>query len=331
MNRECGITTVDEVRANLNHKVCDVIDIGYLQSEIPENWRAAALSKVEMPSQDFVSIDLPYAESTRIETCGQLHKLPGCYYRDSDFCFLDDMSEGDYVDLSLNPERFTGYTGPSAHRVWRSIYEENCFGMSEFDTLGAMSNNNGPNGLAKGRQGEGEGVCLEQRVYYKIISGMSPRDKSVRGVKLWALGLHASISTHICHEDFNQTTGQWVQHIFVLLFLTHLTHSQQGPNLQCFIDRIASYPERLQYIYFNTVLLLRAVARIGPYLSAYDYCGDGTHEKDVLTLDKLNSVVSIAQNVGKFDEKALFRGENAKVCMVNSSIAYKVLIGYFRS
>ena len=76
---------------------------------------------------------------------------------------------------------------------------------------------------------------------------------------------------------------------------------------------IASYPERLEYMYFNAVLLLRAVARIGPYLSAYDYCGTGTHEGDQYTLEKLNNVISIAQNVGKFDETTLFRGPNAEV------------------
>lgn len=59
--------------------------------------------------------------------------------------------------------------------------------------------------------------------------------------------------------------------------------------------------------------MLRAVSRIGPYLSAYDYCGDGTHEGDAATLSKLNSVISIAQNAGKFDETALFRGENANI------------------
>lgn len=71
------------------------------------------------------------------------------------------MSEGDYVDLTLNPERFTGYSGPSAHRVWKSIYEENCFGISEFDSLHALSNE------------QEEKSCLEQRVYYRIISGTS--------------------------------------------------------------------------------------------------------------------------------------------------------------
>jgi len=83
--------------------------------------------------------------------------------------------------------------------------------------------------------------------------------------------------------------------------------------LECFIDRVVSHPERLQYIYFNTVLLLRAVARLGPYLSAFDYCSTGTHEDDQQTLGTVSKVVAIAQNVGKFDESILFRGENANV------------------
>jgi len=98
MNRECGISTVDE-------------------SEIPEKWRAASLSKIEMPPDEVRNM------------------LPGCYYRDSDFCFLDDPAEGDYVDLIANPEAFTGYEGLSANRVWSSIYNENCFGLSELNLL----------------------------------------------------------------------------------------------------------------------------------------------------------------------------------------------------
>jgi ERO1-like protein alpha len=44
------------------------------------------------------------------------------------FCILDDQQEGaEYVDLFLNPERYTGYRGDSAHRIWKTIYLENCF------------------------------------------------------------------------------------------------------------------------------------------------------------------------------------------------------------
>jgi len=238
------------------------------EHEIPENWRATLLSQIEQSSEE------------------NRARLPGCYYRDSDFCFLDDMTEGDYVDLSLNPERFTGYIGPSAHRIWEAIYRENCFGESEPtlmnepqkaavtlpDTLSEPLRSDGSAAIHDDEQ------CLEKRVYYKIISG-----------------LHASISTHICLETLNKTTGEW------------------GPDLQCFVNRVASRPERLQYIYFNTVLLLRAVSRIGPYLSAYDYCASGTHEEHQTTLDTIQRVVDIATQTGKFDETVLFRGANAAV------------------
>uniref|UniRef100_A0A2D4J340 ERO1-like protein alpha n=1 Tax=Micrurus lemniscatus lemniscatus TaxID=129467 RepID=A0A2D4J340_MICLE len=45
------------------------------------------------------------------------------------FCEADDIHspEAEYVDLLLNPERYTGYKGPEAWKIWNSIYEENCF------------------------------------------------------------------------------------------------------------------------------------------------------------------------------------------------------------
>lgn len=85
------------------------------------------------------------------------------------------------------------------------------------------------------------------------------------------------------------------------------------PNLRCFIERVASHPERLQYIYFDTILMLRAVARLEPYLKVFDYCSSGTHEDDARTLQTLSKVLDIAKQVGRFDESVLFRGENANI------------------
>lgn len=170
-NRECGITTVDEVR---DSERMPAHPSDPTQSEIPEGWRTAALSKVETASEN------------------DLHYLPGCYYRDADFCFLDDTSEGEYVDLTLNPERFTGYSGPSANRIWSSIYQENCFRPPAELSLSV------------------EQQCLEERVYYKIISG-ALYTRLFRIVLTEISGLHASISTHICFENFDQTTGTWVR------------------------------------------------------------------------------------------------------------------------
>ncbi|KAK9674276.1 hypothetical protein RND81_12G222900 [Saponaria officinalis] len=59
-----------------------------------------------------------------------------------------DNSEMTYVNLLLNPERFTGYTGPSARRIWDAVYSENC---------------------PKYASGEN---CQEKKVLYKLISGL---------------------------------------------------------------------------------------------------------------------------------------------------------------
>ncbi|KAF8678167.1 Endoplasmic [Rhizoctonia solani] len=256
--RECGVTSVDE-------------------SQVPEMWRTAALSKVQGLSE----------ESRK--------SFPGCYYRDSDFCFLDDeaTSDGEYVDLTANPERFTGYSGQGAHQVWKAIYEENCFGLTEAKQSGKLGGLGVPTSkplsgvvIPPGLASEGGdpktweasgATCLEKRVYYRIISG-----------------LHASISTHICMEILNRQTGEW------------------EADLQCYIDRVASHPERLQNIYFNAVLMLRALRKVGPYLQAYNICsGDLEEEKRSRFL--LNNVLEIAGEVGKFDESTLFKGADAAI------------------
>ncbi len=46
------------------------------------------------------------------------------------FCEPDDeydSANADYADLVTNPERFTGYKAPHAHKIWNAIYKENCF------------------------------------------------------------------------------------------------------------------------------------------------------------------------------------------------------------
>lgn len=39
----------------------------------------------------------------------------------------EESPDAQYVDLLLNPERYTGYRGAEAWQIWSSIYEENCF------------------------------------------------------------------------------------------------------------------------------------------------------------------------------------------------------------
>lgn len=48
---------------------------------------------------------------------------------ENSFCDIndDDINDSVYLDLLLNPERYTGYKGESAQRIWLAIYKENCF------------------------------------------------------------------------------------------------------------------------------------------------------------------------------------------------------------
>ncbi|RXK36590.1 endoplasmic oxidoreductin 1 [Tremella mesenterica] len=284
MNRDCGVEEADE-------------------SQIPEKWRRQALSEVSVVPPD--------------EGEGS---VGGCYFREQDFCYIEDdaTQEGQYVDLTLNPERFTGYAGDSSHQVWRAIYEENCFGLSEasLDSHSPPSPNrasrasavvgagsgapSGGFGFSKLSEGWGtemlksqvsEGTCEEKKVYYRVISG-----------------LHASISIHICHEYLDQQTGEW------------------APNLPCFVSRLATHPERLSNVYFNAVLMLRAVERASKYLEAYDIStaplgrldelGKKKREEDVKAKGLLKEVLHLAGSEGMahgFDEGDFFTGDDALI------------------
>jgi len=228
-----------------------------------------------------------------------------------DYCVPEDESasaKGDYVSLVDNPERFTGYAGPSAHQVWEAIYRENCFpkdpgeakvpmlsssspGFSGFERQAAqdlksvMREHERHQGLVAGsgqphmlKEEHGlEDECLEKRTFYRVISGM-----------------HASISTHLCYDYLNQTTGQW------------------GPNLQCYASRLQNYPDRISNLYFNYALVLRAIAKLKPTLSSYTFCS-GDPSQDSLTKKK---IVTLADQIASapqiYDESLMFRDPGLK-------------------
>jgi hypothetical protein len=64
--------------------------------------------------------------------------------------------------------------------VWRAIYEENCFGLSEKFEIQSGRSANPMNGISALQEGFGhelhrgddrDAECLEKRIYYRIISG----------------------------------------------------------------------------------------------------------------------------------------------------------------
>jgi hypothetical protein len=64
------------------------------------------------------------------------------------WCIQDDDRDTRYVNLLANPEGYTGFAGPGAARIWQAIYGENCF------------------------HGPLDGLCLEERVMYRVLSGL---------------------------------------------------------------------------------------------------------------------------------------------------------------
>jgi len=284
------------------------------EEDIPEVWRASELGKLQGPLAKHPGRKAQKEEPKR-PLRGGLGEDVGesCVveYDDEcderDYCVPEDesaSSKGDYVSLLRNPERFTGYAGDGAKQVWDAIYRENCFQKTSFPhsaSLG-MSPAQGPAAMdiravieAAGRQNvleqqrqqhplmpfvaetglENEDECLEKRVFYRVMSGM-----------------HASISTHLCWEFLNQTTGEW------------------QPNVECYTNRLHTHPERISNLYFNYALITRAIAKLGPQLSQqslYTFCS-GDPDQDAATRAKVLAVIEKASSVPEiFDESLMFK------------------------
>lgn len=268
------------------------------EDDIPRVWRAEELAKLEGPKAGHPGKKLQAERGPEKPLQGMLGEDVGesCVVEyddecdDRDYCVPDDESagsKGDYVSLVDNPERFTGYNGEGTKMVWDSIYKENCFSRSSFPATARDANSPFPDAAAQGLKSvlfkpsaavneldvplEDEDECLEKRVFYRVISGM-----------------HASISTHLCYEYLDQSTGEW------------------GPNLSCYIHRLHKFPERISNLYFNYAMVLRAVAKLGPYLKSYTFCsGDPAQDRE--TRAKVLALTEKAAAVPQiFDETQMF-------------------------
>lgn len=287
-NSACAVSTIDD------------------EKDVPLAWRADELSKLQGPKAEHPG-KKAQKERPQRPLQGSLGEDVGesCVveYDDEcderDYCVPEDESasgKGVYVSLVQNPERFTGYGGESAKMVWDAIYRENCFkkasfpesaglGMSSSNLMGpaaqdfraVLQNVGRQQALTQpenslGAMAAPEDECLEKRVFFRVVSGM-----------------HASISTHICWDYLNQTSGDW-QH-----------------NLQCYQDRIHTHPERISNLYFNYALITRAISKMGPHLEDYTFC-TGDSDQDSATKAKVAAVVEAAAKQPEiFDESLMFK------------------------
>ncbi|KAF9894365.1 endoplasmic oxidoreductin-1 [Aspergillus nanangensis] len=270
------------------------------EEDIPLTWRAEELSKLEGPKAGHPGRKAQKERPSNRPLQGMLGENVGesCVFEyddecdERDYCVPEDegaSAKGDYVSLVDNPERYTGYAGAGARQVWDAIYRENCFLKPAPEQLDLSSNpqwgelqavNDFRNVLQlESKRPEGpplDNECLEKRVFHRVISGM-----------------HASISTHLCWDYLNQTTGQW------------------HPNLQCFKERLHDHPERISNLYFNYALVSRAVAKLQKHLQHYTYCTSDPIQ-DSLTKEKVSKLTAaLAQKPQIFDENIMFQDPSA--------------------
>lgn len=195
------------------------------------------------------------------------------------FCGNDDRdAEAEYVDLSLNPERYTGYKGPSAHRIWRSIYQENCFRpkLNPYESFPYVLSTDLSN------------MCLEKRVFYRAVSGM-----------------HTSINIHLCSKYLlsEKSVG-----------FAAPPEGEWGPNIEEFQRRfdpsqtLGEGPNWLKNLYFVYLLEMRALAKAGPYLEKEEYYTGNPTEDEETRLAIRNMLGVIYTFPDHFNESSMFSG-----------------------
>ncbi len=210
-----------------------------------------------------------------------------------EFCEVDseECPDCDVVDLTLNPERYTGYSGEASHRIWRAIYRENCFsppGTSTSDLKGGSTDNFFSAAFLQDALGN---LCLEKRAFYRVVSG-----------------LHSSITVHLCANYLIQGADK------TPLFL--VSESEKfGPNLEEFQRRFdpsrtnGQGPFWLKNLYFVYLLELRALTKVAPYLESQSFY-TGREEEDKETQIAVKELLNLMRSFpDQFDESVMFSGD----------------------
>lgn len=253
------------------NRACAVTTIEDEES-IPLIWRVEELSKLEGPKA-------PHPLGTKNTKTSPLDGALGQETAESciveqdecderDYCVPENESAGSTSDYVSLIENPERFTGYAGDGA-QNVWKHV---YQESCFLKPVASPNGIFERTEETRIEFDNDCLEKRAFYRLVSGM-----------------HASISLHLCWDYLNQTTGDW------------------APNLDCFIGRFGLHLERLQNVYFNYAVLLRAVSKMQVLISSLTFCA-GDESQDRVTKSKvLKLVSSIPTDV--FDESAMFKDE----------------------
>uniref|UniRef100_A0A7E4V6L6 Endoplasmic oxidoreductin n=1 Tax=Panagrellus redivivus TaxID=6233 RepID=A0A7E4V6L6_PANRE len=263
-SRHCGIEHCDdEVPAALRRPAA------ILSSESTSTNADGSKKKCVSSSNQFDPLDRSLTEGDR----AQLQHMEFFEDNEDKFCDMGDEDSADmhYVNLLKNPERYTGYKGNSALKVWQAIYQENCFKPDmKFDKNFLLH----PTTV---------GLCLEKRVFYRLISG-----------------LHTAITISIASYNYRPAPGgfgegTWFRNIEMFEGRFGTKWTWEGP-------------QRLKNLYFAYLLELRALVKAAPYLQK-ELFYTGNDEEDSETRAIIDNLMEIAKSFrDQFDETEMFTG-----------------------
>jgi flavocytochrome c len=167
-------------------------------------------------------------------------------------------AEEKLVNLAMNPEKNTGYNGT---HIWKAIYEENCLMVD--DTVNK------------------EMMCLEERVLYRLLSG-----------------LHTSTTLSIAMNYYPPSKRKG--------------RTEYEANPDYFMEKFHDHPEHIRNLHFSYVVLLRALQKAAPVLHEFDIrTGDIVEDETakVLLRRLLDSAIlqSCSNVFSAFDESLMFQ------------------------
>uniref|UniRef100_A0A8C2YY62 ERO1-like protein alpha n=1 Tax=Cyclopterus lumpus TaxID=8103 RepID=A0A8C2YY62_CYCLU len=269
-------------------------------NQVPEGIRSSSQDQFSAEvnecerTEDLGAVDVSLSDETREVLLDWSEHGDG----EKRFCVVDDDESPDsqYVDLLLNPERFTGYRGPESWRIWTSIYEENCSSPFSIDPRFSSSSRCAYSSTGKVFYSWLEGQCVEKRAFYRLISG-----------------LHASISIHLSARYLLE--DRWFQR-------------QWGHNVSEFRRRFDSAltggegPERLRSLYFLFLVELRALAKALPVVQRPSFrLFTGRPEEDRRLKELLLHVLQLARSFPlHFDETSLFTGDEQEAATLKEDV-----------
>eukprot|EP00357_Protocruzia_adherens_P012614 CAMPEP_0115024214 /NCGR_PEP_ID=MMETSP0216-20121206/33040_1 /TAXON_ID=223996 /ORGANISM="Protocruzia adherens, Strain Boccale" /LENGTH=474 /DNA_ID=CAMNT_0002398101 /DNA_START=38 /DNA_END=1458 /DNA_ORIENTATION=- len=216
----CKVETLDEINSRILpilKKLTNTDFFLYYQVDLEEDcpfWAQnlfCQLSTCSVCECEEDTLPLPWKD----DKTDNVTKYDDMFMTKRDESDLGDVwfHEGDpekmiWVNMRENPEAFTAYQG---QKIWEAVYSENCF------------------------QGDLEDMCTEERMLYRIISG-----------------LHANVNTHISSK-FHGDNGEVYR------------------NNTMFNDRVLYHPDRIKNLHYLYSVLLRAVTRAAEIILHYNY------------------------------------------------------------